>query len=130
FIAADHSRCREREIVHPRRPDCRGERGPRLVLDACRGDEIVAASWNGDDVAMAALTVAEGTAQSADLNLQIRVLDERFRPGSGDQFLLADHLAGAFDQSGQDVEGAAAEPHRLVALKQEPLRCNEAERAK
>ena len=32
--------------------------------------------------------------------------------------------------SAQDVKGATAEPHRLVALEQEPLRWNEAERAK
>jgi hypothetical protein len=37
---------------------------------------------------------------------------------------LVDHLSGAFDQSGQDVEGATAEPHWLVALEQEPLCCN------
>src|SRR5207245_4200510 len=82
------------------------------------------------DVAMAALAVAESAAQSADLNLQIRILDERFRPGSGYQFLLTDHLAGAFDQGGQDVEGAAAEPHRRVALEQQTLRCKEPEWAK
>jgi len=29
-------------------------------------------------------------------------------PGSGDQFLFADHLAGAFDQRGQDIERTAA----------------------
>ena len=97
---------------------------------AYRRDEIVAASRNGGDVAIAALAVAEGAAQRADLDLQVCFFDEGFRPGSGDQLLLADHLAGALDQSGQDVEGAAAEPHRLVALEQEPLRCEEPERAK
>ena len=93
-------------------------------------DEIVAPSGNGDDVAIAALAVAEGTAQGADLNLQVRLFDERLRPGASDQFFLADHLAGAFDQSGENVKGAAAEPHWLVALKQKPLLCKEPERAK
>src|SRR5689334_25437160 len=79
---------------------------------------------------MAALAVAEGAAQGADLDLQVRFFDERSRPGSGYQLLLADHLAGAFDQGGQDVEGAAAEPHRLVALEQEPPRRKQPERAK
>src|SRR6266478_7159307 len=79
---------------------------------------------------MAALAVAEGAAQSAHLNLEIRFFDVRFRPGSRDQFVLADNLAGAFDQSRQNVEGAAAEPHRLVALEQKPLRCKEPVRAK
>jgi hypothetical protein len=130
FLAADHPRCRERQIVHPRRRSCQGQRSSPWPIEAYWGDEIVAPSWNGDDVAMAVLAVAEGTAQSADLNLQIRFFHERSWPGSGDQLFLADHLAGMFDQSGQDVEGAAAEPHRLVALEQKPLRCNEAERAK
>jgi hypothetical protein len=79
---------------------------------------------------MAVLAVAEGAPERADLNLQIRVLDKRLRPGSGDQFLLANHLARALDQSGEDVKTAAAEPHRPVALEQEPLRRKEPKRAK
>ena len=79
---------------------------------------------------MAALAVAEGAAQSAHLNLEIRFFDVRFRPGSRYQFVLANHLAGAFDQSRQNVKGAAAEPHWPVALKQEPLRWKEPVRAK
>ena len=79
---------------------------------------------------MAALAVAEGAAQGADLNLQICFFDEGLRPASGYQLFLADHLAGTFDQSGENVEGAAAEPHRLVALEQKPLRGKEPERAK
>ncbi len=112
------------------RRDCRRRRGPRWLLTSYRGDEIVPPSGNGDDVAIAALAVAEGAAQGAHLNLEIRFFDERPRPGSGDQLLFADHLTGAFDQSGQDVEGAAAEPHRPVALEQQTLRCKEPVRAK
>jgi hypothetical protein len=40
------------------------------------------------------------------------------RPGSGDQLFFADHLTRAFDQSGENVEGTAAEPYRSVALEQ------------
>src|SRR5262249_30617598 len=40
------------------------------------------------------------------------------------------HLAGAFDQGGQDVEGAAAEAHGPVALEQEPLPWQKPVRAK
>ena len=36
----------------------------RRLLASYRGNEIVAPSWNGDDVAMAALAVAEGAAQA------------------------------------------------------------------
>jgi hypothetical protein len=66
-----------------------------------------------------------GAAQRAHLDLEVCFFNERLRPGPGDQLLLADHLTGAFDQSGQDVEGAAAEPHRPVALEQQTLRCKE-----
>jgi hypothetical protein len=52
------------------------------------------------------------------------------RPGSGDQLLLADHLFGTLDQKGKNVEGAATEPYRPVALKQEPLLRVEQERTK
>src|SRR6185369_5378127 len=130
FLAADQPRYRERQIAGPRRCGRWEQRGRRWRLEADRGDEVVTPSRNGDDVAMAALAVAEGAAQGAYLNLEIRVFDVRFRPGPRDQFLFADHLSRAFDQAGQDVKGAAAEPHRLIALEQEPLRCKEPVRAK
>jgi len=43
--------------------------------------------------------------------------------------LLADHLASAFHQGGQDVEGAAAKPHRPVAFEQQALVRKEPERS-
>ena len=95
--------------------------GLRWFIDAYGRDEIIAPSYHGDDVTIAALAVAEGPAQGADLNLQVRLFDECLRPGASDQFVLADHLTGALDQKGENVEGAAAEPHRPVALEQKPL---------
>ena len=71
-----------------------GQLGPRWLLEADRGDEIVASSWNGDDVAMIALAIAERAAQGADLDLKIRFFDKGFWPGSGHQFRLPDNLAG------------------------------------
>jgi hypothetical protein len=79
---------------------------------------------------MIALSVAEGATQSADLDLQICIFHDHSGPSSGDQLLLAHHLAGPFDQRGQDAKGAAAEPHRRVAFEQEALHGNEPERAK
>src|SRR5258706_13736035 len=67
-LAANHPSCREWQIVCHRRRACRGQRGPRAFLAPYRSDEIVAPSWHGDDVTMAALTVAEGATQCADLN--------------------------------------------------------------
>jgi len=52
------------------------------------------------------------------------------RPDASYQFFLADHLASALDQKDENVEGAAAEPQRPVALKQKPLLRKEQERAK
>ncbi len=128
--AADDAREQDRDVVATPACDRRRFGLPIIAHADGRCDEGIAPSRNGDNVAMAALAVAEGSAQSVDLNVQIRFFDERFPPDLGYQFLLADHLAGASDESGQDVKGAAAEPHRLVALEQEPLRCKELERAK
>src|SRR5258708_21516739 len=85
---------------------------------------------NGDDVTIAALAVAECSAQGTDLDLQVGLLDEGLRPDARDQFVLADHVAGALDQKDENVEGAAAEPHLSVALKQKPLLGKEQELAK
>src|SRR6266436_7545314 len=106
------------------RRDRRGQRPLGWFFKAYRGDEIVTPSWNGGDVATAALAIAQGAAQGADLDLQVRVVDEGTRPGSGFKVILADYLTRAFEQRGQDVKGTAAEAHRLVAFKQQPL-CRE-----
>src|SRR6185295_13954731 len=129
LLAADDPRHRERQVVLRGR-ERRSRPGPRWLLDAYRRDEIVAPTDNGGDVTMAALTVAERSAQGTDLDLQVGLFDEGLRPDARDQFVLADHLAGALDQKGQNVEGAAAEPHRPIALKQKPLVGKEQERAK
>ena len=59
---------------------------------------------------------------------EIRLLDENVRPRPGDEFLLADDLAGAFDQSVQNVECPTAEPNGCIALQQHALRRKEPER--
>jgi hypothetical protein len=100
FVAADHSSYRERQIVRPRRRDCRGQRGLRWLLKPDRGNEIVAPPRNAEEIAMAVMALAEGAAQGADLNPKGCVFDEGLRPGAGDQFLLADNFAGAFDEGG------------------------------
>jgi hypothetical protein len=106
-----------------------GSSGARLFRAVHWGDEVVAASRHSDDVAAAVLAIPEGPAQSADLDLQIGFFNKAFRPDARDQFVLADHLAGALDQKDKN-EGAAAEPHRPVALKRKPLLWEKRERAK
>jgi hypothetical protein len=71
---------------------------------------------------MAALAVTEGSAQGMYLDLEVRLFDESFRPGTGDQLVLADHLASVFHEGGQNIKGAASEADRLATLKQKPLR--------
>src|ERR1700722_12876875 len=109
---------------------CSGYRSLRRLYKRDWRNETVASSRNGGDESSPALTVAKGAAQSADLNLQIRFFHELFGPTSGYEFVFAYNLAGAFDQSGQDVKRAVAEPHWRIALEQEPLRYKEPERAK
>src|SRR5580700_10739718 len=107
-----------------------GHRGLRRLHKPDSRNETVASSRNGGDESPPALTVAKSAAQSAHLNLQIRFFHEHLLPNSGYEFLFADNLAGAFDQSGQDVKRAVAEPRWRIALEQEPLRYKEPERAK
>src|SRR4029077_17962785 len=97
--------------------------------EADRDDEFVAATGNRDDVAVAALAVAQGTAQRRDLDLEVAFLDEDLRPDPGDQLFLRNHPAGVVGKNGENVQGAATEAHRLTAFEQQPLAWQQAERA-
>src|ERR1700688_4335628 len=109
---------------------CCGYRSLRRLYKRDWRNETVASSRNGGDESPPALTVAKGAAQSADLHLQIRFFHERLLPNSGHEFLFADNLAGAFDQSCQDVKRAVAEPRWRIALEQEPSLYKELKRSK
>src|SRR5271155_1669436 len=109
---------------------CSGCRSLRRFHNPDSRNETVASSRNRGDKSPPTLTVDKGAAQGADLNLQIRFFHERLRPNSGYEFLFADNLAGAFDQSGQDVKRPVAEPRRHIAFEQEPPRYKEPKRAK
>jgi len=102
--------------VHLRRRNHRRRRSPCRLLKAHRGNKIIAAPGNRDDVAAATLAIAEGAAQGANLDLEIRFVDEGLRPDPGNQLVLADNFAGAFDEGGQNIKGRVAEPQRLIAL--------------
>jgi hypothetical protein len=79
---------------------------------------------------MAVLAITKSATQGADLNLEVSLFDKCLRPGAGYQIFLCHHLASAFDEGGQDIKGTAAQPDRLVALKQEPLGSKQPEWAK
>src|ERR1700730_17093987 len=49
------------------------------------------------------------------------LLDDRVGPGAGNEFFLADRLAGALDERHQDLQRAAAETQRLPLVEQHAL---------
>ena len=57
------------------------------------------------------------------------VVDDRVGPGTGDQLLVGDRLAGAFDKREENVQGSAAEAQRLPVVEQHPLRGDQPERS-
>src|SRR6266849_2267190 len=86
-----------------------------------RGDEPVAPTGHGSDVAVALLAVAQRASHCGDLHLQIALLDQGVGPNPGQQFALADQVAGPLDQCHQNVERPAAETKRPVSLQEETL---------
>ena len=98
------------------------------IHPANRRHKTIAAPHHVDDVAGTRLAVAEHLAQRRDMHPQIGVVDERRRPRAGEQVLLGHSLPGALDQREQDLHGATAEPRRLVALEEDPVRRDQPER--
>src|SRR5258708_13540898 len=85
------------------------------------GDEPIAPTGHGRDVAVALLAVAQRASQGGDLHLEIAFLDEDVGPDPGHQLALADQVAGPLDQRHQNVERPAAETKRPVPLQEETL---------
>src|SRR5258705_3549166 len=56
------------------------------------------------------------------MNCKIGWLNERVRPDAGHEFVLAKQLAGPLDKAYQNVQRAATERDRVVAMQQEPWR--------
>jgi hypothetical protein len=72
--------------------------------------------------------VVECLAERADIDPQVRLLDEGPGPDYRDQLLLGDHFPGAGYEGDEDVQGAAADPNRLAVAQQQALRTVERER--
>ncbi len=104
-----------------------GRRRRRAVGERHDGsDEAVAAAGDVDEVAVAAMAIAEHAAQRGDLDLQIAFLDDDVRPDALHQLVLGHELAMPLDQGDQDLERTAAEPERGVAFEQQSLLREEA----
>jgi hypothetical protein len=67
------------------------------------------------------MAITEDPAEGRDMDPEIALFDERIRPDAGDQLLFGHELAGAVDQSNQNIERAAAEAHGLIPFQEELL---------
>src|SRR6185369_13711153 len=90
-----------------RRCDCRDRSG-----------KGVTAPRDGNDVTGAVLSVREHSAQSCDLDAKTAFFDDHSRPDPREQLPLGDYLAGALDESDEDVELMAAYGDRCLTLQQ------------
>ena len=65
------------------------------------------------DVPPARAAVAKRFAQRRDMDPECTVVDDRIGPRAGDEPILVDRLAGAFEQRDQNIESVAAGAQRL-----------------
>jgi hypothetical protein len=72
----------------------------------------------------------EGLAQRRDMDPQRALVDHRVGPCTGDELLLWERLAGAFDQRDQNVQRATAEAQRLLIVEHDSLRRHQPERSR
>ncbi len=79
------------------------------MLARHRCDKGVSPAGVVGDVAPAGAAVPKRLAQRGDMDPKRSLIDDRIGPGAGDQLILADRLAGAFDERDEDVQGPAAE---------------------
>src|SRR5262249_47564699 len=65
--------------------------------------------------------LAKRTAQCRHLDAKVALFDVRVRPHPGDEIVLGDQRAGALDQDAENLERAAAQPQRTIAIEQRLL---------
>ena len=94
-----------------------------------RCDKGVAAAGVVGDIASARSAIPKRVPQRRDMDAQGAVIDDRIRPGAGDQLFLGDHFAGVLDQCDQNIERTTAEAQRLPVVKQHSLRRDQPERS-
>ena len=101
---------------------------PLLARD--RRDKAVAAARDVADIARSRAAITECLAQRGYMDPQGPLVDDRIRPSAGDQLILVNGLAGAFNQRNKDVQSSAAETQLFPILEQHALRGDQAERSK
>jgi hypothetical protein len=86
--------------------------------------EAIASTGNIGEIAPPGLSVAKSPAKRRDVNAKISLFDERVRPHSGDQLLLANHFTWTLGESDQNIQRTAAEPHGLAIFQKKLTRRN------
>ncbi len=111
----------ERKVGRQRRLGKRRPRGRR--------HEAVAPARHIRDVADTVLPVLERPAKPRDMSPEAALLHDQVRPHAGEEFLLADHLAGLRREGDQQVEGAAADRHGHTVAFEAPFAGEQPERS-
>jgi hypothetical protein len=98
-----------------------GRRRHRLEGLRDRRHKAVSAPGFAYDVPGTRLSLAKQLAQRGDVYADIGLGHGRSRPSKAEQLLLADKLARMLDEGHQDVEGAVADPGRLITIEEQTL---------
>jgi hypothetical protein len=83
-------------------------------------DEPVAPACHGRNVDGLDLRIAQRTAQTPHIDLEIAVMEEGARPGGRHQLVLAHQFTAAAHQNLQEFERAPAQFYRLLIEKKQP----------
>ena len=81
-------------------------------------------------VAAAFLPISQRPPEGGDLELQVSFNDVGAGPRARDQLILAEQFARPFDQSNEEIKGAATDMNGLACFEQEPLPGKQTERPK
>ena len=82
------------------------------------GDEGIASARDVDDVTRLVLPIGKHLAKSGDMDTKAAFFDNHIRPNARKQLPLGHDFPGALDKRDEDVEFAAADLHRRLALQQ------------
>jgi len=110
------------------RPAHNRERRFLLTPSGDCANELVSSARNINDEPISVLSVAQRAAQSRNMDGQICRTDKDIWPNAVGQFLLADKLTCALNQSNQDFQCTTSQRHWLVAFQQQKLCRKQAKR--
>jgi hypothetical protein len=121
-IIASNQRCEaSRQVVLGRRGARGRDRRRGTAFDCDIRDKPVTLPRARGQVAAAFLPIMQRPPQCGDLEFQVSFDDMGAGPCAGDQLILAEQFARPFEQSSEEIKGAAAHANGLARLEQEPL---------